>query len=54
MGADRNLLVKDHTHTFVNKGGDIGGMIWCLILCYQILLDCSHVSYFDITITSIA
>ncbi|KAL3631671.1 hypothetical protein CASFOL_024655 [Castilleja foliolosa] len=24
VGADRNLLVKDHTHTFVNKGGDIG------------------------------
>ncbi|XP_044499844.1 zeta-carotene desaturase, chloroplastic/chromoplastic [Mangifera indica] len=24
VGADKNLLVKDHTHTFVNKGGDIG------------------------------
>nr|C3VEQ0.1 RecName: Full=Zeta-carotene desaturase, chloroplastic/chromoplastic; Short=OgZDS; AltName: Full=9,9'-di-cis-zeta-carotene desaturase; AltName: Full=Carotene 7,8-desaturase; Flags: Precursor [Oncidium hybrid cultivar]ACP27625.1 carotene desaturase [Oncidium hybrid cultivar] len=24
VGADGNLLVKDHTHTFVNKGGDIG------------------------------
>ncbi|KAH9617841.1 hypothetical protein KSS87_012408 [Heliosperma pusillum] len=23
-GADQNLLVKDHTHTFVNKGGEIG------------------------------
>ncbi|KAI8547794.1 hypothetical protein RHMOL_Rhmol07G0223700 [Rhododendron molle] len=23
-GADKNLLVKDHTHTFVNKGGEIG------------------------------
>lgn len=31
VGADKNLLVKDHTHTFVNKGGDIGGMIICLI-----------------------
>ncbi|EOY11130.1 Zeta-carotene desaturase [Theobroma cacao] len=25
VGADKNLLVKDHTHTFVNKGGEIGG-----------------------------
>ncbi|KAF3329542.1 Zeta-carotene desaturase [Carex littledalei] len=24
VGASDNLLVKDHTHTFVNKGGDIG------------------------------
>ncbi|XP_073004923.1 zeta-carotene desaturase, chloroplastic/chromoplastic [Typha latifolia] len=24
VGADDNLLVKDHTHTFVNKGGEIG------------------------------
>ncbi|XP_024039678.1 zeta-carotene desaturase, chloroplastic/chromoplastic-like isoform X2 [Citrus clementina] len=24
IGADKNLLVKDHTHTFVNKGGEIG------------------------------
>ncbi|XP_021812495.1 zeta-carotene desaturase, chloroplastic/chromoplastic-like [Prunus avium] len=24
VGADENLLVKDHTHTFVNKGGNIG------------------------------
>lgn len=32
MGADKNLLVKDHTHTFVNKDGQIGGMIPCLIL----------------------
>nr|ALQ56935.1 zeta-carotene-desaturase [Crocus ancyrensis] len=24
VGADGNLLVKDHTHTFVNKGGEIG------------------------------
>ncbi|KAL3516252.1 hypothetical protein ACH5RR_023154 [Cinchona calisaya] len=24
VGADKNLLVKDHTHTFVNKGGQIG------------------------------
>ncbi|KAA3472836.1 zeta-carotene desaturase, chloroplastic/chromoplastic [Gossypium australe] len=24
VGADQNLLVKDHTHTFVNKGGEIG------------------------------
>ncbi|KAK6119171.1 hypothetical protein DH2020_047103 [Rehmannia glutinosa] len=24
VGADRNLLVKDHTHSFVNKGGEIG------------------------------
>lgn len=27
VGAEKNLLVKDHTHTFVNKGGEIGGMI---------------------------
>jgi zeta-carotene desaturase len=26
VGADNNLLVKEHTHTFVNKGGTIGGM----------------------------
>ncbi|KAL8540784.1 hypothetical protein ACS0TY_002123 [Phlomoides rotata] len=24
VDADKNLLVKDHTHTFVNKGGEIG------------------------------
>ncbi|KAI6692573.1 hypothetical protein NL676_020283 [Syzygium grande] len=24
VGAEQNLLVKDHTHTFVNKGGEIG------------------------------
>lgn len=24
VGADENLLVKEHTHTFVNKGGEIG------------------------------
>ncbi|XP_031487011.1 zeta-carotene desaturase, chloroplastic/chromoplastic isoform X1 [Nymphaea colorata] len=24
VGADQNLLVKDHVHTFVNKGGEIG------------------------------
>ncbi|CAA7395401.1 unnamed protein product [Spirodela intermedia] len=24
VGAEENLLVKDHTHTFVNKGGEIG------------------------------
>ncbi|KAJ6757324.1 PROTOPORPHYRINOGEN OXIDASE [Salix koriyanagi] len=24
VGADKNLLVKDHTHTFVNMGGEIG------------------------------
>lgn len=24
VSADQNLLVKDHTHTFVNKGGNIG------------------------------
>ncbi|KAH7280425.1 hypothetical protein KP509_37G066700 [Ceratopteris richardii] len=24
VGADNNLLIKEHIHTFVNKGGDIG------------------------------
>ncbi|KAK4739111.1 hypothetical protein R3W88_002808 [Solanum pinnatisectum] len=24
VGAEKNLLVKEHTHTFVNKGGEIG------------------------------
>ncbi|KAL8114355.1 hypothetical protein AgCh_021276 [Apium graveolens] len=24
VGADQNLLVKEYTHTFVNKGGEIG------------------------------
>ncbi|KAL4198460.1 hypothetical protein AMTRI_Chr03g140320 [Amborella trichopoda] len=24
VGADKNLLVKDHTHTFINKGGQVG------------------------------
>ncbi|KAJ6694180.1 hypothetical protein OIU85_004920 [Salix viminalis] len=24
VGAEKNLLVKDHTHTFVNMGGEIG------------------------------
>lgn len=27
VGAEENLLVKDHTHTFVNKGGQIGGTL---------------------------
>ena len=27
VGVDKNLLMKDHTHTFVNKGGEIGGMV---------------------------
>eukprot|EP00250_Pteridium_aquilinum_P016897 c23349_g1_i1 orf=326-2140(-) len=26
VGADDNLLVKEHIHTFVNKGGDIGAL----------------------------
>jgi zeta-carotene desaturase len=26
VGAEQNLLVKDHTHTFVNKGGEIGDL----------------------------
>ncbi|ESQ49760.1 hypothetical protein EUTSA_v10021119mg [Eutrema salsugineum] len=26
VGADKNLLVKDHTHTFINKCSEIGGM----------------------------
>lgn len=25
VGADNNLLVKDHIHTFINKGGNVGG-----------------------------
>ncbi|KAL2942483.1 Zeta-carotene desaturase chloroplastic/chromoplastic [Bienertia sinuspersici] len=24
VGAEKNLLVKDHTHTFVNEGGEVG------------------------------
>ncbi|GER46315.1 zeta-carotene desaturase [Striga asiatica] len=24
VGADKNLLVKDHTHSFINKGGQLG------------------------------
>ncbi|KAF8394403.1 hypothetical protein HHK36_020611 [Tetracentron sinense] len=24
VGADKNLLVKDHTHTFINQGGQVG------------------------------
>lgn len=24
VGADNNLLLKDHTHTFINKGGNVG------------------------------
>ncbi|CAH9073493.1 unnamed protein product [Cuscuta epithymum] len=24
VGAEKNLLIKDHTHTFVNKGGEVG------------------------------
>ncbi|GAY62719.1 hypothetical protein CUMW_220060 [Citrus unshiu] len=26
VNADKNLLTNDHSHTFVNKGGEIGGM----------------------------
>lgn len=25
VGAANNLLIKEHIHTFVNKGGEIGG-----------------------------
>ncbi|KAK9218741.1 hypothetical protein WN943_007378 [Citrus x changshan-huyou] len=28
VSADKNLLMKDHTRTFVNKGGEIGGMTY--------------------------
>uniref|UniRef100_A0A8R7PE01 Amine oxidase domain-containing protein n=1 Tax=Triticum urartu TaxID=4572 RepID=A0A8R7PE01_TRIUA len=34
VGADNNLLVKEHTHTFVNKGGIVGGMFIYHILKY--------------------
>uniref|UniRef100_A0A6N2MD13 Zeta-carotene desaturase n=1 Tax=Salix viminalis TaxID=40686 RepID=A0A6N2MD13_SALVM len=27
VGAEKNLLVKDHTHTFVNMGGEIGVVV---------------------------
>ena len=37
MGADNNLLVKDHTHTFVNKGGQIGGMFRTVIPSFVIV-----------------
>ena len=41
MGGEENLLVKDHTHGFVNKGGEIGGMffLYSLLLIIQYLSD---------------
>lgn len=44
MGAEKNLLVKEHTHTFVNKGGEIGGMIIYVIqnLSSRKTLKCFH------------
>ena len=38
VGADNNLLIKDHVHTFVNKGGDIGGELAPSNLEYKLLL----------------
>jgi len=39
VGADNNLLVKEHTHTFVNKGGVIGGRFTTL---YTSIFLCSN------------
>jgi hypothetical protein len=25
VGGDNNLLLKEHTHTFINEGGNVGG-----------------------------
>lgn len=44
VGADENLLVKDHTHTFVNRGGEIGGRLWCLIFSLSNCLESDHKS----------
>jgi hypothetical protein len=41
VGADNNLLVKEHTHTFVNKGGTIGGM-FCYLIPTYIQEQCSY------------
>jgi zeta-carotene desaturase len=39
VGADNNLLIKDHVHTFVNKGGDIGGELVTSKLVYRLSLE---------------
>jgi hypothetical protein len=54
VGADNNLLVKEHTHTFVNKGGMIGGMfsyhIPIIFLCGTVLLCCNILIVFGIVL----
>jgi len=46
VGADNNLLVKEHTHTFVNKGGAVGGMFSVHILINLVVEQCSYVAMF--------
>jgi hypothetical protein len=40
VGAENNLLVKEHTHTFVNKGGVVGGMF--IYRIPMMLLECNN------------
>ena len=46
VGADNNLLVKEHTHTFVNKGGAVGGMFSAHILINLVVEQCSCAAIF--------
>ena len=45
VGADENLLMKDHTHKFVNKGGEIGGTV----ISWSLKTTNSYAWWFDIT-----
>jgi hypothetical protein len=47
VGADNNLLVKEHTHTFVNKGGMIGGMFSYHVPIFFFYVErCSYAAIF--------
>ncbi|KAH0850154.1 hypothetical protein HID58_095737 [Brassica napus] len=49
VGADKNLLVKDHTHTFINKGSEleslIFGFLWSSNSRYPRLLVTNQLKY---------
>ncbi|KAH0973248.1 hypothetical protein GBA52_025404 [Prunus armeniaca] len=47
VGADENLLVKDHTHTFVNKGGNIGVPIGAPIHGILAFLSTNQIKTYD-------
>jgi uncharacterized protein with NAD-binding domain and iron-sulfur cluster len=45
VGAADNLLVKDHIHTFINAGGDVGGQPQNPLNCYVLK---PYLSFFQV------